>query len=103
MTNLIGDDKGLVTVDEWSNLTVVIVQKQDYLDSIVDNIDAQDYEKTKAKTPEERESKILNKITQARSLLREKISGFKILIETTVAKLLKGRNSSVKRFTSYCN
>jgi hypothetical protein len=54
MTNLIGDDKGLVTIDDWTRLTEVFDEKQDYLESVVDNIDAQDYKKTKGKTEEAR-------------------------------------------------
>jgi hypothetical protein len=88
MTNLISDDKGLVTVGDWENLTVVIEEKQDYLEHVVNSIDAQAYKTTKAKTPEERETKILRKIDQAKSLLREKIIGFKILIDTTVDKMI---------------
>jgi transposase len=88
MTNLISDDKGLVTVGDWENLTVVIEEKLDYLEHVVNSIDAQAYKTTKAKTPEERETKILRKIDQAKSLLREKIIGFKILIDTTVAKMI---------------
>jgi transposase len=88
MTNLIGDDKGLVTVDDWTRLTEVFGEKQDYLESVVDNIDAQDYKKTKGKTEEARQSKILEKIDQAKISLREKISGFKILIDTAVTKMI---------------
>jgi predicted translin family RNA/ssDNA-binding protein len=78
----------VVTVDEWIGLTAVIEEKQNYLDSVVESINAQVYKNTKAKRAEEKQSKIRNKIDQAKSLLRQKISAFKILINTTTTKML---------------
>jgi len=88
MTNLIHNDWDKVPEHNWSRLGSAIEGKQEYLSSVVESIDFNTFKDTKAKTPEEREIKIANKIEEAKQVLRERISSFKTLIDTTLANML---------------
>jgi transposase len=90
MTKLIGDDRGLVTPGDWKRLGEVISTKQDYLEQVVESIDAQVYKNIKADTPEEKEIKIQKKIDQAKQILKDTIIGFKSIIDTAVIKMING-------------
>lgn len=88
MTNLIHDDWEKVPCHDWIRLNEVFKTKQEYLSSIVKAIDANNFKDTKAKTEEERKSKIANKIAEAKQVLAEKIDCFKKLIDTTLINIL---------------
>jgi transposase len=90
MTKLIGDDRGLVTPGDWKRLGEVISTKQDYLEQVVESIDAQVYKNIKADTPEEKEIKIQKKIDQVKQILKDTIIGFKSIIDTAVIKMING-------------
>jgi len=88
MTNLIHDDWDKVSEHDWSRLASTIGAKHEYLSFIVESINSDVFKNTKAKTPEERAIKISNKIEDAKRALREMISSFKILIDTSLANMM---------------
>lgn len=88
MTNLICDEWDKVSKHDWSSLGAVIKGKQKYLSSVVETIDSDTFKNTKAKTLEEREVKIANKIEKAKQVLQERISNFKNLIDSALANML---------------
>ena len=95
LSNLIQDDWDKVPRYDWDQLCSVFEARQEYLDSIVEGINANTFKDTKAKTPQEKENKVVNKIYEAKQILRETISQFKTLIETTLASTLNCENEAL--------
>lgn len=88
MTNLIHDDWAKVPMHDWSRLSAMIEDKQEYFNSVVETIDSNTFKNTKAKTEEERKAKIVSKIEKAKQVLQERICDFRELINTTLANML---------------
>ena len=88
MTNLICDDWVKVPVHDWIRLGATIEDKQEYLKSVVESIDSNTFKNIKAKTEEERKTKIINKIENAKQILQEEIFDFRTLINTALANML---------------
>ena len=87
MSRLVRDDWDKVPKQDWSRLGSVIEEKQMYLSSIVDSIDSATFKDTKAKTLEDRETKIAKKIEEAKQGLRTKISSVTTLIAAALANI----------------
>lgn len=88
MTNLIHNDWAKVPMHDWSRLGAIIEDKQEYFNFVVETIDSNTFKNTKAKTEEERESKIVSKIEKAKQVLQERVCDFRELINTTLANML---------------
>ena len=87
MSRLVRDDWDKVPKQDWSRLGSVIEEKQMYLSSIVDSIDSATFKDTKAKTLEDRETKIAKKIEEEKQGLRTKISSVTNLITAALANI----------------
>ena len=88
MTNLINDDWTKVPMHDWSRLGATIEDKQEYLNSVVTTIDFNTFKNIKAKSEEERKTKIVSKIENAKQVLQEKICDFRKVISTALASML---------------
>ena len=88
LSNLVENDWHNVPREDWHRLGSVIAGKQKYLSAIVESINAETFKNTKAKTPEQREIKIENKVERAKQILRERIASFATLIETALTDML---------------
>ena len=87
ISRLIQDDCDKVLKQDWSRLGSALEEKHMYLSSIVESIDSATFKDTKAKTQEDRETKIANKIEEAKQILRKKISSVKTLIDAALANM----------------
>ena len=88
ISKLIHDDWDRVPKNDWHHLGSVLEKKQAYVNTVVESIDADTFKDTKAKTPEEREIKIANKIEEAKQVLQERIVSFKTLIDNALTNML---------------
>lgn len=88
MTNLIHNECDKVQKHDWRRLGAVIESKQEYFSSVVESIDSHTFKNIKAKTTEEREIKIANKIEKAKQALQERISNFTNLIDSVLSDML---------------
>ncbi|MCK5374919.1 MAG: IS630 family transposase [Alphaproteobacteria bacterium] len=88
MTNLINDDWAKVPMHDWSRLGAIIEDKQEYLNSVVTTIDSNTFKNIKAKSEEERKTKIVSKIEKAKQVLQERICDFRKVINTALTNML---------------
>lgn len=94
LSNLIQDDWDKVPRHDWDRLGRVFDAKHEYLGSIVDNIDIDNFKDTKAGTPQEKEIKVANKVEEAKRTLQHALCRFKTLIDTALASTLNCGNGA---------
>ena len=87
MSNLLLQERCLVSKSDWEFLNTTIDEKSDYLEGVIRSINEIDFQKTMAKTEVDRQKRIREKIQMEKQNLHKKVATFRELLTTTLRLL----------------